>query len=93
MALGIPGRGGASLQPLLSRLPSMLLCSLLLFEGYFSLDLGSTKSRLISHDGKVSSKSFKLGFRSMCPENLQMCKLGFEEAEEPEIKLPTVFGS
>ena len=34
----------------------MLLCSLLLFEGYFSLDLGSTKSRLISHDGKVTLK-------------------------------------
>lgn len=56
MALSIPGRVGTSLQPLSSRLPSMFLCSLLLFEGYFSLGLGSTKFRLISHAGKVMLK-------------------------------------
>ena len=42
------------------------------------------------------SKSFKLGFSSIWTENFQMYKLGFkeaEEAEEPEIKLPTFLGS
>ena len=34
------------------------------------------------------SKSFKLGFRSIWIENLQMYKLVLEDAEKPEIKLP-----
>ena len=34
-------------------------------------------------------KSFKLGFSNMWTEKFQMYKLGFKEAEEPEIKLPT----
>ena len=38
-------------------------------------------------------KSFKLGFSGMLTENFQIYKLGFEEAEEPEIKLPTFIGS
>ena len=38
---------------------------------------------------KLRSKSFKLGFSTTWTENFQMYKLGFEEAEEPEIKLPT----
>ena len=38
-------------------------------------------------------KSFKLGFSSMWTENFQMYKLGFKEAEEPEIKLPIFMGS
>ena len=42
---------------------------------------------------RLCSKSFKLGFRSTWTKNLQMYKLGFEEAEEPEIKLPTFAGS
>ena len=38
--------------------------------------------------GRLSSKSFKLGFNSMWTENFQMYRLGLEKAEEPEIKLP-----
>ena len=41
----------------------------------------------------LCSKSFKLGFSSTWNENFQMYKLGFREAEEPEIKLPTFVGS
>ena len=41
----------------------------------------------------LCSKSFKLGFSSMWTENFQIHKLGFEELEEPEIKLPISFGS
>ena len=37
--------------------------------------------------------SFKLGFSNMWTENFQMYKLGFKEAEEPEIKLPAFVGS
>jgi len=46
-------------------------------------------SVLISHANKVMLKSFKLVFNSMWIENFQMYKLGFKEAEEPEIKLWT----
>ena len=42
---------------------------------------------------RLYSKSFKLGFSCTRTENFQMYKLGFEEAEEPEIKLPTFIGS
>ena len=42
---------------------------------------------------KLCSKSFKLGFSSTWTKNFQMYKLGFEEAKEPEIKLPTFAGS
>ena len=42
---------------------------------------------------KFFSKSFKLGFSSTWTENFQMYKLGFKEAEEPEIKLLTFVGS
>ena len=42
---------------------------------------------------KLCSKSFKLGFSSTRTENFQVYKLSFEEAEEPEIKLPTFIGS
>ena len=42
---------------------------------------------------RLCSESFKLDFRSMWTENFQIHKLGFEEAEEPEIKLPTFVGS
>ena len=38
---------------------------------------------------RLCSKSFKLGFSNTWTENFQMYKLGFEEAEEPEIKLST----
>ena len=37
---------------------------------------------------RLYSKSFKLGFSSTWMKNFQMYKLGFEEAEEPEIKYP-----
>ena len=40
---------------------------------------------------RLCSKSFKLD--SMWTENFQMWNLGLEEAEEPEIKLPTFVGS
>ena len=42
---------------------------------------------------KLLSKFFKLRFSSTWTENFQMYKLGFEEAEESEIKLPTSIGS
>ena len=42
---------------------------------------------------RLCSKSFKLGFSSTWTENFQMCKLDLEQAEEPEIKLPTFTGS
>ena len=48
---------------------------------------------LILHASKVMLKSFKLGINSIWPENFQMYKLGFKEAKEPEIKLPTFTGS
>ena len=41
----------------------------------------------------LCSKSFKLSFSSMWTEHFQTFKLDFKEAEEPEIKLPTYFGS
>ena len=51
----------------------------------------------LSHQGshmliRLCSKSFKLGF-SRWTESFQMYKMGFEETEEPEIKLPTFVGS
>ena len=42
---------------------------------------------------RLCSKFFKLGFISMWTENFQMYYLGFEETEEPEIKLPISIGS
>ena len=39
---------------------------------------------------RLCSKSFKLGFCSMSAVNFQMCKVGFEEEEEPKIKLATL---
>ena len=48
---------------------------------------------LISHTSKILLKSFKIGFSSIWTENFQMRKLGFKEAEEAEIKLPTFVGS
>ena len=38
---------------------------------------------------RLRSKSFKPGFSSMWTENFQMFKVGLENSEEPEIKLPT----
>ena len=38
---------------------------------------------------RLCSKSLKLGFSSPWSKNFQMYKLGFEEAEESEIELPT----
>ena len=52
-----------------------------------------TTTALISHASKVKLKIFKLGLSSTWTENFQMYKLGFKEAEEPEIKLPTFVGS
>ena len=42
---------------------------------------------------RLCSKSFKLGFRRIWTKNFQMYKLGFEEVEEPENKLPTFVGT
>ena len=42
---------------------------------------------------RLYSRSFKLGFSSTWTKNFQMYKQGFEETEEPEIKLPTFIGS
>ena len=42
---------------------------------------------------RLCLKSFNLGFSSTWTKNFQMYKLGFEEAEKPEIKSPTFIGS
>ena len=42
---------------------------------------------------RLCSKSSKLVFSSTRTKNFQMYKLGLENAEEPEIKLPTFAGS
>ena len=42
---------------------------------------------------RLCSKSFKLGFRNIWTESLQMYKLSLEKTEEPEIELPTFIGS
>ena len=42
---------------------------------------------------RLCSKSFKLSFSSKWTKRFQMYKLGFEAAEEPEIKLPTFLGA
>ena len=48
---------------------------------------------LSSHASQVLIKILlKLGFSSIGVKNLQMYKPGFEEAGEPEIKLPTYIG-
>ena len=39
---------------------------------------------------RLCSKSFKLGFNNMWTKNFQLYKLGFKEAEEPEIELPAL---
>ena len=44
---------------------------------------------LISRASKFMLKILQLGFSSTWTENFQMYKLGFKEAEESEIKLPT----
>ena len=41
----------------------------------------------------LCSKSFRGGFSSRWTENLQIYKLDFQEAEEPEVKLPVFIGS
>ena len=49
---------------------------------------------LISHSSKVMQKKIsKSGFGNIWTMNFQMFKLVLEKAEEPEIKLPTSFGS
>ena len=42
---------------------------------------------------RLCLKSFKLVFSSTWTENFQLYKLGFEESEKPEIKLPTFIRS
>ena len=42
---------------------------------------------------RLCTKSFKPGFSSALTKKFQMYKLGFEEAEKPETKLPTFVGS
>ena len=44
---------------------------------------------LISHASKVMLKILQVRFQQYVTENFQMYKLDLEEAEEPEIKLPT----
>ena len=48
---------------------------------------------LISHVSKILLKIFHVRLNSMWTMNFQMFKLYLEKAEEPEIKLPTSFGS
>ena len=44
---------------------------------------------LISHASKVMLRILKPGFSSTRTMNFQMFKLGLDQSEEPEIKLPT----
>ena len=48
---------------------------------------------LISHASKQCSKFSKPGFNNTSIMDFQLCRLDFEKAEEPEIKLPTSAGS
>ena len=48
---------------------------------------------LISHASQVIHKILQLSFSSMWTKTFQMCKLGLEKVEEPEVKLPTFAGS
>ena len=47
----------------------------------------------ISHASKVILQILQVGFSSRWTENFQVYQLGFEEAEEPKINLPTFTGS
>ena len=47
---------------------------------------------LISHVSKIMLKILQLAFSSTWTKKFQIYKLGFKEAEEPEIKLPTFIG-
>ena len=49
--------------------------------------------RLFHMLARLCLKSFKLVFSSTWTENFQLYKLGFKEAEKPEIKLPTFIRS
>ena len=42
---------------------------------------------------RLCSKSFNLGFSGTWTENFQIYKVDFKKVEDPEIKLPTSFGS
>ena len=48
---------------------------------------------LISHAGKVMVKILQVRLQQYVTGELLMYKLGFKEAEEPGIKLPTFDGS
>ena len=48
---------------------------------------------LILHANKVMLKILQARLQQCMNQEFQMYKLGFEEAEEPEIKLPTPVGS
>ena len=48
---------------------------------------------LISHASKMMLKILQASFSNTWTVNFQMFKLVLEKAEEPEIKLPTSFGS
>ena len=48
---------------------------------------------LISHTSKVMLKTLQARLQQYVNQELQMYKLDFEKAEEPEIKLLTSFGS
>ena len=48
---------------------------------------------LISHASKVMLRILQARFQRYVNLELQMLKLDFEKAEEPEIKLPTSVGS
>ena len=48
---------------------------------------------LISHTSKVMLKIIHARLQHLWTVNFQMIKLDLEKAEEPDIKLPTCFGS
>ena len=48
---------------------------------------------LISHTSKVMLNILQVRFQQSMKQNLKMFKLDLEKVEEPEIKLPTSFGS
>ena len=64
------------------------------FDSFWSSPMCSIYLRKLKiHKNVICLKSLKVGFSSTWTKNFQIYKMGFKEAEEPEIKLLTSNGS
>ena len=64
------------------------------FDSFWSSPMCSIYLRKLKiHKNVIYLKSLKVGFSSTWTKNFQIYKMGFKEAEEPEIKLLTSNGS